>query len=310
MRSKGPPPKPQPQPQAPAGSGGVPGPALPGGGDPPAGDGQPGSGDRPLPPPGLPLQAPGGPPGDGGDSGGDSRGDEGATPQDTDQDFYDKQHCRPPEDPDSSGDDGGKGRRYRGQTPMTINKRAKPLPKLELPPRVHLQEASKVKQMWELWSVGVASAMSTWNDVAVAFWHQVYHQSEESYQDWRRSCMTGRFAYEKRCLYGRKAPVPAMCDSVEALLRHELHLPEWLSRKAGVLGCTSSPTILLMCWKEIFLNDDATRFDLVDELYTLPAKLPTSMFQFAAWLEDWMTKLVAADEVSAHIDPDVPWQSS
>ena len=186
-----------------------------------------------------------------------------------------------------------------------INKWAKPLPKLDLPPRVHLQKASKVKQIWELWSVNVALAMSTWNDVAVAYWHQVYIQSEESYQHWRRSGMADRFAYEKRYLYGRKAPVPATCDSVEALLRHELlaHIPEWLSRKAGVLGCTSSHTILFMCWKEIFPNEDATRFDLVDELYTLPAKLPTSMFQFAAWLEDWMTKLVVADEVAAHIEP-------
>ena len=58
-----------------------------------------------------------------------------------------------------------------------------------------------------------------------------------------------------------------------------------------------------MCWKEIFQNEDATRFDLVDELYTLRAKLPTSVFQFAAWLEDWMAKLVAAGEVSAHIEP-------
>ena len=65
------------------------------------------------------------------------------------------------------------------------------------------------------------------------------------------------------------------------------HIPEWLARKAGVLGCTSSHTIL--CWKETFPNEDATRFDLVDELYTLPAKMPTSMFQFAAWLEDSMT---------------------
>ena len=31
--------------------------------------------------------------------------------------------------------------------------------------------------------------------------------------------------------------------------------------------------------------------------------MPTSMFQFAAWLEDWMTKLVVADEVAAHIEP-------
>ena len=81
--------------------------------------------------------------------------------------------------------------------------------------------------------MNVALAMSTWSDIAVAYWHQVYHQSEESYHDWRRSGMTERFAYEKRNLCGRKAPVPATCDSVEALLRHELlaHLPEGRSRK-------------------------------------------------------------------------------
>ena len=147
--------------------------------------------------------------------------------------------------------------------------------------------------------------MSTWNDIAVTYWHQVYTQSEDNYQQWRRSGMADRFAYEKRYLYGRKAPVPATCDAVKALLRHELlaHIPEWLAKKAGVLGCTSSHTILFMCWKEIFPNEDATRFDLVDELYTLPAKMPTSMFQLAAWLEDWITKLVVADEVSAHIEP-------
>ena len=103
-------------------------------------------------------------------------------------------------------------------------------------------------------------------------------------------------------MYGRKAPVPATCDAVEALLRHELlaHLPDWLSRKAGVLECTSSHTILFMCWKEIFPNEDATRFDLVGELYALPAKMPTtSMYQFASWIEDWMTELVVAGEVSA-----------
>ena len=27
------------------------------------------------------------------------------------------------------------------------------------------------------------------------------------------------------------------------------------------------------------------------------------MCQFASWSEDWITKLVAADEVSAHIEP-------
>ena len=91
----------------------------------------------------------------------------------------------------------------------------------------------------------VALAMSTWNDVAVTFWHRVYRQSEDSCQDWRRSSMTERFAYEKGYLRGRKAPVPSTCDAVEALLRHELlsHLPDRLSRKAGVLGCTSSHTI-------------------------------------------------------------------
>ena len=112
-------------------------------------------------------------------------------------------------------------------------------------------------------------------------------------------------AYEKRYLYGRKAPVPSTCDAVEALLRHELlsHLRDWLSCKSGVLGCTSSHTILFMCWKEIFPNEDATCFDLVDELYALPAEMPTTMYQFASWLEDWMTKPAAADEVSAHIEP-------
>ena len=222
----------------------------------------------------------------------------------TDLDLQEKRPHKPPGDPDSSGDDRGKGRRGRHSAPITINKWAQPLPKLDLPARVHLQKASKIKQCWELWSVNVALAMSTWNDIAVTYWHQVYTQSEDSYQQWRRSGMADRFAYEKRYLYGRKAPVPATCDAVEALLRHELlaHIPEWLAKKAGVLGCTSSSAILL-CWKEIFPNEDATRFDLVDELYALPAKMPTSMFQFAAWLEDWMTKLVVADEVSAHIEP-------
>ena len=102
----------------------------------------------------------------------------------------------------------------------------------------------------------------------------MYRQSEEEhYQGWRRSSVSERFAHEKRYPYGRKAPVPATCDAVEALLRHELlaHLPEWLSGKAGVFGCTSSVTILFMWWKEIFPNEDATRFDLVDELYAMPA---------------------------------------
>ena len=45
----------------------------------------------------------------------------------------------------------------------------------------------------------------------------------------------------------------------------------------------------------MFPNEDATRFDLVKKLYTLalPVKMPTSMLQFAPWLENWMTKLSA-----------------
>ena len=166
---------------------------------------------------------------------------------------------------------------------MSTNKWAKPIPKLELPPRVHRQNSSKITHIWELWSMNVALAMSTWNDAAVTFWHQVYRQSESSYQDWRRSSMTERLSHEKRYLYGRKAPVPSTCDAVEALLRRELlsHLPDrlrLLSRKAGVLGCTSSHTISIMRWREIFPSEDATRFDLVDHLYALPVKMATTMY--------------------------------
>ena len=41
----------------------------------------------------------------------------------------------------------------------------------------------------------------------------------------------------------------------------------------------------------------------MDELYALPAKMPTTVYQLASWLEDWMTRPVAADEISAHIEP-------
>ena len=58
-----------------------------------------------------------------------------------------------------------------------------------------------------------------------------------------------------------------------------------------------------MALKEIFPNEDATRFDLVEELYGLPQKPPSTMHTFAAWLEDWVTKLVAADEISAYVEP-------
>ena len=258
MRSKGLPPPAYAQLPVPPGSGGVPGADHSGGGPPPNDPGIPASSDRPALPPRLPLRPGQDPPDDGGDgddSGGDSDHDGDETPV-TDIDLQEKRPRKPPGDPDSSGDDGSRGRRGRHQIPITINKWAKPLPRLGPPGRLHLQKASKIKQIWELWSANVALAMSTWNDIdiAVTYWHQVYTQSEDSYQQWRQSGMADRFAYEKRYLYGRKAPVPATCDAVEALLRHELlaHIPEWLAKKAGVLGCTSSNTILFMCWKEIF----------------------------------------------------------
>ena len=47
----------------------------------------------------------------------------------------------------------------------------------------------------------------------------------------------------------------------------------------------------------------SARFDLVEELYSVPQKPPSTMHTFAAWLEDWVTKLVAADEISAYVEP-------
>ena len=101
------------------------------------------------------------------------------------------------------------------------------------------------------------------------------------------------------------APILPNCDAIEALLRLELltQFPNWLTQTATTLGCTSSHDILKMALKEIFPNEDATRFDLVEELYSLPQKPPTTMHTFAAWLEDWVTKLVAADEISAYVEP-------
>ena len=64
-----------------------------------------------------------------------------------------------------------------------------------------------------------------------------------------------------------KAPIPPNCDAIEALLRLELltQFPNWLTQKATMLGCTSSHDILKMALKEIFPNEDATRFDLVED---------------------------------------------
>ena len=151
----------------------------------------------------------------------------------------------------------------------------------------------------------VALALSTWNSLAVPYWSDIYGQAERDYEKWRKSTMSARYKHETRFLYGRKAPIPPNCDAIEALLRLELltQFPNWLTQKATMLGCTSSHDILKMALKEIFPNEDATRFDLVEELYGLPQKPPTTMHTFAAWLEDWVTKLVAADEISAYVEP-------
>ena len=102
-----------------------------------------------------------------------------------------------------------------------------------------------------------------------------YGLAERDYEKWRKSTMSARYKHETRFLYGRKAPIPPNCDAIEALLR--LELLDWLTRKATMLGCTSSHEILRMALKEIFPNEDATRFDLVEELYSLPQKPPMTM---------------------------------
>ena len=50
---------------------------------------------------------------------------------------------------DDPNPDGPHGRHSRMYSTMTINKWAKPIPKLDLPPRIHTQKASKIKQIWE-----------------------------------------------------------------------------------------------------------------------------------------------------------------
>ena len=61
---------------------------------------------------------------------------------------------------------------------VNINKWAKPLPNLDLPPCACLQKASKVKQIWAIWFTNVALALSTWHDLAVQYWQQIYGDSE------------------------------------------------------------------------------------------------------------------------------------
>ena len=273
------------------------------GGDGPDGQGARGSGGVPSPP-GLPVRLnPGGPPGDSGD---DHGGGGGHDESEENTPVHSDDGAGPPRKPDGDPEpDGPHGRHSRMYQSMTINKWAKPIPKLDLPPRIHTQKASKIKQIWETWCVQVALALSTWNSLAVPYWSDIYGRAERDYEKWRKSTMTARYKHETRFLYGRKAPIPPNCDAIEALLRLELltQFPNWLSQKATMLGCTSSHDILKMALKEIFPNEDATRFDLVEELYSLPQKPPSTMHTFAAWLEDWVTKLVAADEISAYVEP-------
>ena len=73
------------------------------------------------------------------------------------------------------------------------------------------------------------------------------------------------------------------CLHQDFLLTKPQAVPREMEEMEDILGRTSSPTTLFMCWKEIFQSEDATRFDLVDEVDTFPAKMPTNMYQFASW---------------------------
>ena len=236
------------------------------GGDGPDGQGARGSGGVPSPP-GFPVRLnPGGPPGDSGD---DHGGGGGHDESEENTPVHSDDGAGPPRKPDGDPEpDGPHGRHSRMYQSMTINKWAKPIPKLDLPPRIRTQKASKIKQIWETWCVQVALALPTWNSLAVPYWSDIYGRAERDYEKWRKSTMTARYKHETRFLYGRKAPIPPNCDAIEALLRLELltQFPNWLSQKATMLGCTSSHDILKMALKEIFPNEDATRFDLVEEL--------------------------------------------
>ena len=163
---------------------------------------------------------PGGPPGDSGDDHGGGGGhdeSEDGTPVHSDE------GAGPPRKPDGDPEpDGPHGRHSRMYKSMTINKWAKPIPKLDLPSRIHTQKASKIKQIWETWCVQVALALSTWNSLAVPYWSDIYGRAERDYEQWRKSTMTARHKHETRFLYGRKAPIPPNCDAIEALLRLEL----------------------------------------------------------------------------------------
>ena len=60
--------------------------------------------------------------------------------------------------------------------------------------------------------------------------------------------------------------------------------------------------------KEVFRNENATPLDLVEKLYMLPQKPLVTMRQFAVWLEECVTKLVAADEAMSTFE--LRWETS
>ena len=176
-----------------------------------------GSGGVPSPP-GLPVRHnPGGPPGDPDDDGGGDGPDE----SEEDTPVRSDDAARPPHKPEGDPNpDGHHSRHPRLNPSMTINKWAKPIPKLDLPPRLHTQKASKIKQIWETWCVQVALALSTWNSLAVPYWSDIYGQAERDYEKWRKSTMSARYKHETRFLYGRKAPI-----EYEMALFHRIVMP-------------------------------------------------------------------------------------
>ena len=123
--------------------------------------------------PGLPVRHnPGGSPSDSGDDHGGGGGHDGS---EEDTPVHSDDEARPPRKPaDDPNPDGPHDRHSRMYQSMTINKWAKPIPTLDLPPRIHTQKASKIKQVWETWCVQVALALSTWNSLAVPYWSDIY----------------------------------------------------------------------------------------------------------------------------------------
>ena len=157
---------------------------------------------------------PEGSPWDSGDDGGGREGpdeSDDCTPVESDHDR--RPPHKPAGDPDPDGHHGRDPRLYKS---MTINKWAKPIPKLDLPPRIHTQKASKIKQIWETCCIQVALALSTWNSLAVPYWSDIYGQAERDYEKWCKSTMNARYKHETRFLYGRKAPISPNCNAIEA----------------------------------------------------------------------------------------------